>query len=170
VVPVVVALPASSAMEARQAPAAAEALPEAEVAGPQQESAAAVAQPAAEVVVPPQEPALAGCSQATVVEIADDDTPPSGWDQWGSLPAPAPEPQAGALVRRWDGHMVAGGSRHGVEASSSHAAPLARAVQQRTQGGGRSASTRRPPCSLTPKRSSNCGRSCTATALRSTEH
>jgi hypothetical protein len=104
-------------MEARQAPAAAEALPEAEVATPQQESAAAVAQPAAEVAVPPQEPAFAGSSQETAVEIPDDDTPPPGWDQWGSLPAPVPEPQAGALIRRWDGHMVAGGSRHGVEAS-----------------------------------------------------
>jgi hypothetical protein len=55
------------------------------------------------------------------VEIPDDDTLPP-WDQWGSLPTPASEPQAGALVRRWDGYMVAGGSRHGVEASSSHAA------------------------------------------------
>jgi hypothetical protein len=127
-----------------------------------------VAQPAAEVVVPPQEPALAGSSQATAVEIPDDHTPPPGWDQWGSLPAPAPEPQAGALVRRWDGHMVAGGLRHGVQASSSHA-PLARAVQQRTRGRGRSASTRHPPSSPTPKRSNSCGRSCAATALRSTE-
>jgi hypothetical protein len=40
--PVVVALPASSAVEARQAPATAEMLPEAEVAAPQQEPAAAV--------------------------------------------------------------------------------------------------------------------------------
>jgi hypothetical protein len=120
--PVVVALPASSVMEARQAPAAAEALREVEVAVPQQESTATVAQPAAEVAAPPQEPALAGSSQATAVEIPDDDTPPPGWDQWGSLPTPAPEPQAGALVRRWDGHMVAGGSRHSVEASSSRAA------------------------------------------------
>jgi hypothetical protein len=103
--PIVVALPASSATEARQVPVAAEALPGAEVAAPQQESS------------------LAGSSQATVVEIPDDDAPPPGWDQWGSLPAPAPEPQAGALVRRWDGHMVAGGSRHGIEASSSRAAP-----------------------------------------------
>jgi hypothetical protein len=110
-------------MEARQAPAAAEALPEAEVVAPQQESAAAVAQSPAEVAAPPQEPAVAGSFQATAVDIPDDDTPPPGWDQWGSLPTPAPEPQAGALVRRWDGHMVAGGSRHGVEASSSHAAP-----------------------------------------------
>jgi hypothetical protein len=57
-------------------------------------------------------------------EIPDDNTPPLGWDQWVGLPAPAPEPQAGALVRRWDDHMVAGGSRYSVEASSSHASPL----------------------------------------------
>jgi hypothetical protein len=58
------------------------------------------------------------------VEIPDDDdAPPPGWDQWVNLPMPAPEPQAGALVTRWDGHMVAGGSRRGVEASSSRAAP-----------------------------------------------
>jgi hypothetical protein len=156
-------------MEAHQAPAAAEARPEAEVDTPQQESTAVVAQPAAEVAAPPQEPALAGSSQATAVDIPDDDTLPPGWDQWGGLPAPAPEPQAGALVIRRDGHMVAGGSRHGVEASSSHAAPLARAVQQRTRGRGRSASTRHPPFSSTLKGSSNCGRSCEATALRSTE-
>jgi hypothetical protein len=103
--------------EARPTPAAAETLTEAEVAAPQQEPAAAVAQPEAEVAAPPQEPALAGSSQATAVEIPDDDAPPPGWDQWGSLPTPAPEPQAGALVRQWDGHMVAGGSRHGAEAS-----------------------------------------------------
>jgi hypothetical protein len=164
----VVALPASSAAEARQASAAAETLPEAEVAAPQQEPAAAVAQLEAEVVAPPQEPALAGSSQATAVEIPDDDTPPPGWDQWGSLPAPAPEPQAGVLVRRWDGHMVAGGLRHGAEASSSHAAPLARAIQRRAWGRGKSTSVRHPPTSPTPKRSSSCGRSCAAMALRST--
>jgi hypothetical protein len=27
-----------------------------------------------------------------VVEIPDDDVPPPGWDQWASLPTPAPEP------------------------------------------------------------------------------
>jgi hypothetical protein len=75
------------------------------------------------VVEARQEPTLAGSSQATVVEIPDDDVPPPGWDQWASLPTLAPEPQAGALVRRWDGHMVAGGLRRDVEASSSHAAP-----------------------------------------------
>jgi predicted nucleic acid-binding Zn-ribbon protein len=55
------------------------------------------------------------------VEIPDDEVPPPGWDQWASLPTPAPEPQVGALVRRWDGHMVAGSSGHGAEASSSRA-------------------------------------------------
>jgi hypothetical protein len=54
------------------------------------------------------------------VEIPDDDTPPPGWDQWGSLPTPAPDPQAGALVVQWDDNMVARGSRYSVEASSSH--------------------------------------------------
>jgi hypothetical protein len=57
------------------------------------------------------------------VEIPDDDVPPPGWDQWASLPMPAPVPQAGALVTRWDGDMVAGSSRRGIEASSSRAAP-----------------------------------------------
>jgi hypothetical protein len=109
--PIVVALPASSGMEARQAPAAAEALLE------------------AEVIAPPQEPALAGNSQATVVEILDDDTPPPGWDQWGGLPAPAPEPQAGALVRRWDVHMVAGVRGTASRPLRPTPPPLARAVQ-----------------------------------------
>jgi predicted nucleic acid-binding Zn-ribbon protein len=54
------------------------------------------------------------------VEIPDDDAPPPGWDQWVNFPMPSPEPQEeGALVRRWDGHMVAGGQGHGAEASSS---------------------------------------------------
>jgi hypothetical protein len=75
------------------------------------------------VVEARQELALAGSSRAMAVEIPDDDVPPPGWDQWTSPPTPAPESQAGALVRQWDGHMVAGGSRRGVEASSSHAAP-----------------------------------------------
>jgi hypothetical protein len=52
------------------------------------------------------------------VEIPDDDVPPPGWDQWASLPTPAPTPQDGALVKRWDGHMVTGGQRHSAEASS----------------------------------------------------
>jgi hypothetical protein len=56
------------------------------------------------------------------VEIPDDDAPPPGWDQWVNFPTPSPEPQEeGALVRRWDGHMVAGDRGHGAEASSSRA-------------------------------------------------
>jgi hypothetical protein len=57
------------------------------------------------------------------VEILDDDAPPPAWDQWVNLPMPAPEPQTGALVTQWDGHIVSGGSSRGVEASSSRAAP-----------------------------------------------
>jgi hypothetical protein len=53
------------------------------------------------------------------VEIPNDDAPPPGWDQWVNLPMSSPESKEGALVRRWDGHMVAGGRGHGVEASSS---------------------------------------------------
>jgi hypothetical protein len=76
-------------------------------------------------VVVQQGPTLAGSSQATAVEIPDDDVPPPGWDQWASLPTPALEPQAGALVKRWNGHMVARGPRHCAEASSFHAGPPA---------------------------------------------
>jgi hypothetical protein len=101
---------------------AAEARLEAVATAPQQEPAVAEVRSAAVVVVQ-KEPALAGSSQAMAVEIPDDDIPPSGSDQWASLPMPAPEPQAGALARRWEGHMVAGGRRHGAEASSSHAGP-----------------------------------------------
>jgi hypothetical protein len=56
-----------------------------------------------------------------VVEIPDDDSPPLGWDQWVSFPTLSPESQDGALVRRRDSHMVAGGRGHGAEASSSRA-------------------------------------------------
>jgi DNA repair exonuclease SbcCD ATPase subunit len=63
----------------------------------------------------------AGGSRAVVVEIPDDDSPLPGWDQWMSFPTPSSESQEGALVRRRDGHMVAGGRGHGVEASSSRA-------------------------------------------------
>jgi hypothetical protein len=96
------------------------------------------------------------------VEIPDDDIPPPGWDQWVSLPTPAPEPQAGALAIRWDGHMVAEGRRHGTEASSSRAG-LPSSGEERVDAPP-------PPTSPTPRMSSSCGRSCAATALRSTEH
>jgi hypothetical protein len=55
------------------------------------------------------------------VDIPDDDSPPPGWDQWVSFPTLSPESQEGALVRRREGHMVAGGRGHGAEASSSRA-------------------------------------------------
>jgi hypothetical protein len=38
---------------------------------------------------------------------------------------PSPESQEEALVRRWDGHMVAEGRGYGAEASSSRAGPFA---------------------------------------------
>jgi hypothetical protein len=46
---------------------------------PRQEPAIAEARPEAVSAVQ-QEPALAGSSQATAVEIPDDDAPPPGWD------------------------------------------------------------------------------------------
>jgi hypothetical protein len=54
-------------------------------------------------------------SQVAVVEVPHDDTTSSGWDQWGSLSAPAPEPPLGVLVVRDDGPA------DGAEASLSHA-------------------------------------------------
>jgi hypothetical protein len=74
-----------------------------------------------------QGPAPASNSRAVVLEIPDDDSPPPGWDQWASFPTLSPESQEGALVRRRDGHMVAGARGHGAEASSSragHSAPV----------------------------------------------
>jgi hypothetical protein len=68
-----------------------------------------------------QGPAPAGGSRAEVVEVLDDDSPPPGWDQWASFPTRSPEPQEGALVRRHEGHMVAGDRGHSAEASSSRA-------------------------------------------------
>jgi hypothetical protein len=68
-----------------------------------------------------QGPVPTGGSRAVVVEIPDDDSPPPGWDQRASVPMLSPESQEGALVRRREGHMVAGGRGHGAEASSSHA-------------------------------------------------
>jgi hypothetical protein len=77
VAPVVVALPATSGAEAHPAPAAAETRLEAAPTVPQQEPAAAEVRSEV-VVVAQQEPALAGSSQATAVEIPDDDVPPPG--------------------------------------------------------------------------------------------
>jgi hypothetical protein len=52
------------------------------------------------VTVPSISPAPTPISgiQAVVVEVPDDDTPPPGWDKWGSLPTPAPELPVGALM------------------------------------------------------------------------
>jgi hypothetical protein len=117
---VAAALPTASAVEGHPAPAAAETRPEAVAAAPQREIAAAEAWLEAAVGTQ-QEPALAGSSRAVAVEIPDDDSPPPGWDQWVNLPMPSPESQEGVLVRRWDGHMVAGGRGLGAKASSSRA-------------------------------------------------
>jgi hypothetical protein len=105
-------------MEGHPAPAVVETRPEATATAPQREIAAAEARSEAAVETQ-QEPALAGSSRAVVVEIPNDDSPPPGWDQWVNFPVPSPESQEGALVRRWDGHMVAGGQGLGAEASSS---------------------------------------------------
>jgi hypothetical protein len=108
-------------VEGHPAPAAAEARPEAAGAAPRQEPVATEARSEA-VVGAQQEPTLAGSSRAVAVEIPDNDSLPPGWDQWVNFPMPSPEPQEeGALVRRWDSHMVAGGRGHGAEASSSRA-------------------------------------------------
>jgi hypothetical protein len=64
-------------------------------------------------------PAPASSPRAAAVEIPDDDVPPSEWGQWASLPTSAPEPAAGALVRREDGRVMAGHPERGAEASSS---------------------------------------------------
>jgi hypothetical protein len=118
--PVAVALPAASAVEGHPVPAAAETRPETAAVAPQREIAATEARSEAAVGTQ-QGPALAGSSRAAAVEIPDVNSPPPGWDQWVSFPVPSPEPQEeGALVRRWDGHMVAGGRGLGAEASSSH--------------------------------------------------
>jgi hypothetical protein len=66
-------------------------------------------------------PAPVSGSQAVVVEVLDNDTPPPGWDQWGSLPAPALEPPVGVLVMRNDGCVMSGRPADDAEASSSYA-------------------------------------------------
>jgi hypothetical protein len=115
--------------EARLAPAAAEAQLGTAVAVAQQELAATVVR--LEVVaVEQQGPALASSSQATAVEIPDDDVSPPGWDQWASLPTPTPEPQAGVLVRRWDGHMVAGARGMALRPPRPAPAALLRATRR----------------------------------------
>jgi hypothetical protein len=90
---------------------------------PQQVVAALTAAMTMAVAAPsiPPAPAPVGGSQAAVVEIEDEDTPPPGWDQWGNLPAPAPKPPTGVLVMRDDGGVMSGCPKDGAEASSSRA-------------------------------------------------
>jgi hypothetical protein len=92
------------------APVVAEAQPEVVAAAPHQAPAATEAQVEAPVEAA-QAPAPASGPRAEVVEVPNDDSPPPGWDQWASFPTRSPEPQEGALVRRHEGHMVAGGPR-----------------------------------------------------------
>jgi hypothetical protein len=110
--------PAAPAEEGELAPAVAEMRPEVEAAAPRREPAVTEARTEASMEAT-QGPAPTGGSRAAVVEIPDDDSPPPGWDQWVSFPTPSPESQEGALVRRREGHMVAGGRGRGAEASSS---------------------------------------------------
>jgi hypothetical protein len=86
---------------------------------PQQVVAALTAAMTTAVTAPsiPPAPAPVNGSQAAVVEIPDDDTPPPGWYQWGNLPAPAPEPRTGVLVMRDDGGVASGRPADGAEAS-----------------------------------------------------
>jgi hypothetical protein len=95
--------------EAQQATMAAEARRAATAVEPQQATTAMVAITTMAITAPSTSPAPApaGSCRVAAVEIPDDDVPPPGWDQWASLPTSAPEPQAGALMRRWDGPMMA---------------------------------------------------------------
>jgi hypothetical protein len=114
------AQPAAPAEEGDLTPVVAEACPEAVTAVPRREPAVAEARAEASTETT-QGPAPPGGSRAVVVEIPDDDSPPPGWGQWVSFPALSPECQEGVLVRRREGHMVAGGRGYGTEASSSRA-------------------------------------------------
>jgi hypothetical protein len=72
------------------------------------------------VTAPSTPPAPVDDCQVAAVEIPDEDVPPPEWDQWVSLPAPAPEPPTGVLVMRDDGGVALGRPADGTEASSSH--------------------------------------------------
>jgi hypothetical protein len=105
--------------------------------GPWQVVAALTAAMTTAVTAPsiPPVPAPVSGSQAAVVEIPDDDTPPPGWDQWGNLPAPAPEPPTGVLVMRDDDGVMSGRPADGAEASSSRAVlPTSDGAEARPEG------------------------------------
>jgi hypothetical protein len=99
------------------------------------------------VIAPSVPPAAAPIddSQAAVVEVPDEDVLPPGWDQWVSLPAPAPEPPTGELVARDDGGAALGCPADGAGASSLRAAlpasgsPAAHPEQERERAGAPSA-------------------------------
>jgi hypothetical protein len=115
----------------------------------------------AEAAVPAevaQGPAPAGGSRAVVVEVPDDDYPLPGWDQWASFPTLSPESQEGALVRRCEGHMVAG---------AEGMAPRPRLPALATTPRWRELLAIRPRL-LMPRGSRSCGESSAATAPRST--
>jgi hypothetical protein len=103
-----------------------------------------------------------------VVEIPDDDFPPPGWDQWASLPTSAPEPQAGALVRRWDGRMMAGCLGHSGEASSLRAGLPASGGHAASLERGRQRVDTPPPILPRLMQSRSCGRSSVIMTPRST--
>jgi hypothetical protein len=102
------------------------------------------------------------------VEVSDDDVPPPGWDQWASLPTSAPEPQAGALVRRWDDRVMAERLGRGGEASSSRAGLPAMGGPAASPERGRQCVDSPPPILPRLKRSRSYGRSSVITAPRST--
>jgi hypothetical protein len=110
---------------------------------PQQAVEAPSAAVTTTVTAPSVPPTLAPIddSQAVVVEIPDKDVPPPGWDQWVSLPTPAPEPPTGALVVRDDGGATLGCPADGAEAPSSRAAlpasggPTVHPEQERERAG-----------------------------------
>jgi hypothetical protein len=112
--------PVVAVEEGGRAPVVAEARPKAMATTPRQAPVATEAQVEAPAEAA-QVPAPTSGSRAVVVEVPDDDSPPPGWDQWVSFPTLSSESQEGALVRRRDGHMVAGGRGRGAEASSSRA-------------------------------------------------
>jgi hypothetical protein len=137
---------------------------------PQQVVAALTAVMTTTVTAPsiPLAPAPVDDSQAAVVEISDKDTPPPGWDQWGNLPAPAPEPPTGCL---WLAMTAAWrrGARLTAPRPRRHARPsLLRTAPRCVRSRSGSAPTRRRLTSPVPRTSRHCGRSSATMTPRST--